>query len=247
VFDPIVGTIFLCGTMSVAAAQGAVSLASEAPSEFESVLVDYPEVLVKTLQDADPRHGMEHHVITEGPPVAVRARWLDLAKLAAAKAAFRDMESMGVYLRSPSPWSSPLHMVPKLDSSWRPCGDYRALNTATVVDRYSLPHIMDFAAGLEGCMVFSKLDLMRGYHQVDMAADSVAKTAVITPFGMWEFPKMPFGLRNVAQCFQRLMDRIFGTSRSLQQCRQPHLSAAHSCHPTPSPVCLCCPKPACKP
>ena len=46
-------------------------------------------------------------------------------------------------------------------------------------------------------------------YQISMAADSVPKTAIVTPFGLWEFLRIPFGLKNAVQAFQRLMDGIF--------------------------------------
>ena len=100
-------------------------------------------------------------------------------------------------------------MVPKPDGSWRPCDDYRRLNNITRPDCYPLPYIRDFTNNLRGCTVFSKLDLVKGYHQVPMDPQDVCKTAIVTPFGLFEFLSMPFGLKNAAQTFQRLMDRIF--------------------------------------
>ena len=109
------------------------------------------------------------------------------------------MEHLGIVCRSSSPWSSPLHMVKKSNGSWRPCGDYRRLNDITRDDRYPLPHIQDLNANLAGKTIFfPKIDHVRGYNQIPVAPEDIPKTAVITPFGLYEFLKMPFGLKNAA-------------------------------------------------
>jgi hypothetical protein len=68
----------------------------------------------------------------------------------------------------------------------------------------------DLVARLSGCAIFSKLDLKKGYLQVPVAAADVTKTAIITPFGLFEFVRMPFGLKNEGMTFQRLMDWLLG-------------------------------------
>ena len=71
-----------------------------------------------------------------------------------------------------------------------------------------LPFLHDFTANLQGAKIFSKLDLIQGYHQIPVAKEHVHKTAIITPFGSFQYLRMPFGLRNAAQSFQRTMDSI---------------------------------------
>ena len=118
------------------------------------------------------------------------------------------MSKAGIVRWYKSAWSSPLHMVPKENGTWQPCGDFRHLNDATDSDKYPVPHLQDFSAQLQGCKFFSKVDLIRGYHQIPVAPEDVHKTAVITPFGLYEFLRTPFGLKNAAQAFQRLMDTV---------------------------------------
>ena len=79
----------------------------------------------------------------------------------------------------------------KKDGSFRMCGDYRRLNTVTMPDRYSIPLIADLTARLHGRKFFGKVDLVKGYHQIPVAEEDIAKTAITTPFGTFEFLRMP--------------------------------------------------------
>ena len=75
-------------------------------------------------------------------------------------------------------------------------------------DKYQLPYMGDMANILVGKTIFSKVDLVKGYHQIPVAATDIHKTALVTPFGLFECCRTPFGLKNAAQVFQRLMDVI---------------------------------------
>ena len=158
--------------------------------------------------DFIPVHNTVHFIETTGPPVTSKVRRLPPDKLQAAKLEFQHMVNLGICRPSNSDWSSPLHMARKRDGSWRPCGDYRALNARTKPDRYPIPNLQDFHAELANKTVFSKIDLVRAFHHIPVAPDDIPKTAVITPFGLYEFLLLPFGLRNAAQSFQRFIHSI---------------------------------------
>ncbi len=187
----------------------AAALCHVAPA-VRNLIASFPSIIGDGSGTPSPKHGVKHSIETTGRPVFSKARRLDPDKLRIAKAEFRALEKAGIVRRSNSPWSSPLHMVPKQDGSWRPCGDYRRLNLATIHDRYPLPSLQVFSTKLHGCKFFSVIDLVKGYHQVPMDLADIPKTAILTPFGLFEYLFMPFGLMNAAQTFQRLMDWIFG-------------------------------------
>ena len=176
----------------------------------EALLVDFADVLNADGRLPPSTHGVEHHIVTSGRPVTAKFRRLDNVKLAAAKAEFQQLEKEGIVRRSNSDWASPLHMVQKSDGSWRPCGDFRRLNLISEADCYPLPNMADITSSLAGATVFSKLDLKKGYHQIPVHPSDVKKTAIITPFGLFEFLRMPFGLKNAGMTFQRFMDKLLG-------------------------------------
>ena len=104
-------------------------------------------------------------------------------------------------------------MVRKQDGTWRPCGNYRRLNSVTVLETYPVPNMLDFAACAAGYTYFSKIDLKKGYHQVPVNAADIPKTAITTPFGLFEFTRMTFRMRNARNTFQCLIDRTLSGER----------------------------------
>ncbi len=173
------------------------------PTEVKILLQKFPYILGTGDLKPTPTHGVEHHIHTRSHlPVFAKSHCLNPEKLEIAKAEFKRLESAGIIRRSKSPWASPVHIVPQKDGLWRPRGDYRRLNLVTTPDKYPLPNMQDLSYGLQGYTVFPKNDLVKGYHQIPVAAADIPTMVIIMPFGLSEYLFTAFGLSNATQTFK---------------------------------------------
>lgn len=174
--------------------------------QYAEILEKYPNITKPMSGYSEPRHGVVHQIITEGHPVYSKCRPLPADKYKKVKQEIENMLDSGICRPSKSPWASPLHVAKKKNGDLRLCGDYRKLNAITKPDRYPIPRLLDFTYLLPGSTIYSRIDLQRAYNQIPV--QEVEKTAVITPFGLFEFPRMPFGLRNAGQTFVRFLNTV---------------------------------------
>jgi hypothetical protein len=171
---------------------------------ISKLLQKFPSILRTRDVKLAPNHGIEHHIHTGShTPNSAKSCRLAPEKLQIAKGEFKRLESAGIVCRSKSPWASPLHMVPKKDGSWQPCGNYCFLNLVTTPDKYPLSNMQDLSNGLHRCAVFSKIYLVKDYHQIPVVTENIPQTTIITQFGLFEYLSTSPFLQNPAASIQK--------------------------------------------
>lgn len=168
---------------------------------------EFPALLLPPKYHEKPNHDVMHYIHTKGPPIAQKVRRLRPDVLQRLRKQFEEMVKIGLCSPSSSQWASPLVVVTKKEDE-RIASDYRRLNERTVPDKYPLNDLRDATSLLSGKKVFSKLDLIRAFHNIRVFPKHIYKTAVITPFGLFEYNRMPFGLKNAPATFQRFMNMV---------------------------------------
>lgn len=112
-------------------------------------------------------------------------------------------------IQNNNPYVSSVVLIKKKDGTWKMCINYRALNQATIKDRYPIPLIEELLNELERVIVFSKIDFRSGYWLIRMHSTFIAKTTFKTYEDHYEFLVMSFGLINALSTFQSIMNCLF--------------------------------------
>ena len=153
---------------------------------------------------------VKHRISTsDDRPVAQPYRRVPPTQLDEVKEHLEKLLRTGVIVPSRSDHASPIVLVRKQSGALLMCVDYRTLNAKTIKDAYALPRIVESMDAMTGSKWFSTLDLQSAYNQVQMEPEDQRKTAFTTPFGLYEYKSMPFGLCDAPATFQRLMQTAF--------------------------------------
>jgi len=179
---------------------------------IKRVLEEFSNVMPEKLpENLPPRRRVDHviEVMLEVAPPAKAPYRMSHEELKKLKVQLEELLAKGYIKPSKSPYGAPILFVHKKDGTLRMCVDYRALNKATMKNRYPLPRIDDLFDHLSGAKVFSRIDLHSGYYQIRIAEGDEEKTACRTRYGSYEFLVMPFGLTNAPATFCTLMNDIF--------------------------------------
>ena len=166
-----------------------------------TLLEKYTTITTSSFNKTTLNYNVTHHITTICPPVHACPRRLSPEKWKTAKMEFDQMLELGIIRPSQSDWASALHMVPKKSGSWRPCGDYRSLNVIFRSQSLSPSAFTWCDIPNTRKNIFSKIDVIRAYHENLVEPSDIPKTAITTPFGLFEFFRVPFCFRNAAQTF----------------------------------------------
>lgn len=183
------------------------------PAEKQEALrifTSYADVFARDGEDLGHTTTIQHSIPTSDDiPVSQRHRRIPPNHLMEVKQHLQELLDKGVIAPSQSSYASPIVLVRKKNGALRMCVDYRLLNAKARRDAYPLPRIDESLDVLGGAKYFSTMDLASAYNQVEVNPADRHKTAFTTPFGLFEYNRMPFGLAGAPGLFQKLMQTVF--------------------------------------
>lgn len=220
--NSLIATAIACNTPSVTDTKSATyqaileicrkteGLTSEQQEQLRKLCLKYAHIfnagekpLTKTnLTKFTVEVANEHRPISCAPRPVSHAKRATIARIVAE--GIRD----GIIAPSDSEWASAVVLVDKPDGSARLCCDFRPINAITRVPNYPLPRIQQALDVLQGKRYFSVFDLPKAYWQVEIEESSRKYLAFITPDGLFEWTRMPFGAAGAPATQQRMMDKL---------------------------------------
>ncbi len=183
-----------------------VELSLQQKSQLQEVLGSFPSVF---SESPGLTSVVSHSIsVTSQTPLWSPSYTIPLAHQEAIRLEIENLIALGIIEPSHSKWSSPPMPVRKKDGGIRIVIDYRKLNSVTVNDPFTMPSIDDILSQLGDSAILSKLDLLKGFHQVPMEESSKELTAFTCLQGKFQYRVMPFSLTNAPSTFQQLMQSV---------------------------------------
>ena len=183
------------------------------PSKVKALLLKYKHVFPKEFHylSLPPEREVAHTIplVPGAQPVFRPMFRYSPRELEEIQTQVKELLRLGLIEPCNSPWGAPVLFVPKKNGKLRMCVDWRLLNARTMRSAFPLSRVDDLLDKLHGTCVYSSLDLMSGYHQVRIAPEDQEKTAFRTPFGLYKYKVLPFGLVNAPAVFVETMTKVF--------------------------------------
>lgn len=187
------------------------SMSAEAGSPTQSQLLhEYQDLFqgIGKLKDFQ----VKLHIDDSVQPVVQPHRRIPFHMRKTVERELHELQEKGVTERvsGPTPWVSPIVVTPKPKNPERAriCVDMRLPNTAIQRERHITPTIDDLIHDLNGAVVFSKLDLNAGYHQLELHPESRYITTFTTHTGLWRYTRLSFGINSAAEVFQNVIQQV---------------------------------------
>lgn len=176
------------------------------------VVREYEERMKPFVGTLPPSRGDFDHAIKlidpNSRPRARRAIPLSERHLKSLAKEIEKLLSAGLIRPSRSEWAAPVFFVPKDEKEDRMIIDLRQLNELTETNNSSLPYTKELFSRLRSAVLFSKLDLKSGYHQLRLRESDIPFTGFITPLGHFEWLVTPFGEKNSPASFAQMMSQL---------------------------------------
>jgi transposase InsO family protein len=187
---------------------GSLTTESESPGEISTWMRRFPALFSENLGTV---RGMVCHLdLTDHIPVRSRPYQCSPPRLQKLREIVEELLNRGVVKKSYSQYASPAFLVPKSTGGQRMVVDYRLVNRKIVFDAFPMPNVDCAFANFSKAKIFSVLDLNSAYYQIPLSAKSRKVTAFCTPFGLFEFTKLPMGISVGCQVLSRVIDSLFG-------------------------------------
>lgn len=182
------------------------SLTQDQKNSFNELLIKNQDIF-ETSREPTPY--AEHAIkLLDDTPISVPPYRMSEKKMEVLKQELDKLLEEDIIEECDSPYAAPVVLVPKKDGGVRLCIDYQRLNAITQSDKYPLPRMDNLLQAAKQTRFMSTMDLRSGYHQVSVRETDRDKTGFITPYGLFRYKRMPFGLKNAPSTFQRLIDRF---------------------------------------
>ncbi|XP_069392240.1 retrovirus-related Pol polyprotein from transposon 297 [Paralichthys olivaceus] len=185
-------------------------------AKLVDLLAKYESIFSRHRLDCGKAKDFVHRIrLSDSKPFRLPYRRLSPSHYEKLRVALNEMEERDIIRKSTSEYASPLVLVWKKNGDLRLCTDFRWLNARTFRDAHPLPHQADALAALGGNAFFSTMDLTSGYYNMEVHEEDKKFTAFTSPFGLYEYNRLPQGLCNSPATFMRMMMAIFGDQNFL--------------------------------